>query len=92
MRVSAERAKLRGPYYRIEDALDVPRAVQLGGPTLLMAAVARTDHEDRREVARAMTHWFPLSSDVLRRETEVLERHCADTARPVAPSGRWGRR
>jgi len=88
-----ERPSFEGRYYRIEEALNVPRPVQAGGPRILWAAVASSGRWKIAAKHADMTHWFPLGLEMLRHKTEVLERHCArSVAIPRPSSGRWRRR
>jgi F420-dependent oxidoreductase-like protein len=71
-----ERPTFHGTHYRIDEALNVPRPVQAGGPRILIGGGG--EKRTLKIAARwaDMTHWFPLGFDVLRHKTEVLERHC----------------
>ena len=69
------RPSFAGTYYRINEALNVPRPIQAGGPKILIGGGG--ERRTLRLVARYadMSNWFgPL--DELRHKTEVLERHC----------------
>jgi F420-dependent oxidoreductase-like protein len=76
-----ERPSFAGRYYRIEDALNVPRPVQPGGPRILVGGGGEQRTLKIAAKHADMTHWFPLGLDVLQHKTEVLERHCADIGR-----------
>jgi F420-dependent oxidoreductase-like protein len=76
-----ERPSFEGRYYRIEDALNVPRPVQQGGPRILVGGGGEQRTLKIAAKHADMTHWFPLGFEVLRHKTEVLERHCADIGR-----------
>jgi F420-dependent oxidoreductase-like protein len=71
-----ERPSFEGMWYRIEDALNVPRPVQPGGPPILVGGGG--EQRTLKIAARFadMTHWFPLGLDVLRHKIEVLASHC----------------
>ena len=76
-----ERPSFEGRYYRIEDALNVPRPVQQGGPRILVGGGGEQRTLKIAAKHADMTHWFPLGFEVLRHKTEVLERHCAEIGR-----------
>lgn len=65
-----------GLHYRIDRALNYPRPVRNAGPPILVGGVG--EQRTLRLAARYadLTHWFALDLDVLKRKTEVLERHC----------------
>ena len=79
-----ERPSFHGSYYRIEDALNVPRPVQTGGPKILVGGGG--EQRTLKIAARFadMTHWFPLGFDVLRRKTEILAGYCEAIGRDPA--------
>jgi alkanesulfonate monooxygenase SsuD/methylene tetrahydromethanopterin reductase-like flavin-dependent oxidoreductase (luciferase family) len=79
-----ERPSFIGRYYRIEDALNVPRPVQPRGPRILVGGGGEQRTLKIAAKHADMTHWFPLGFDVLRHKTEVLERHCAEIGRDPA--------
>ncbi len=76
-----DRPTFEGRYYRIEEALDVPRPIQPGGPRILVGGGG--EQRTLRIAARHadMTHWFPLGLETLRHKTEVLMRHCEEVGR-----------
>ena len=76
-----ERPSFAGRYYRIEEALNVPRPVQPRGPRILVGGGGEQRTLKIAAKHADMTHWFPLGFDVLRHKTEVLERHCAEIGR-----------
>jgi F420-dependent oxidoreductase-like protein len=78
---SEERPSFDGRFYRIEDALNVPRPVQPGGPRILVGGGG--EQRTLRIAARFadMTHWFPLGRDVLRHKTELLAGYCESIGR-----------
>jgi F420-dependent oxidoreductase-like protein len=79
-----ERPSFRGVHYRIEEALNVPRPVQPGGPPILVGGGG--EQRTLRIAARFadMTHWFPLGLDVLRHKSEVLAGYCEAIGRDPA--------
>jgi F420-dependent oxidoreductase-like protein len=79
-----ERPTFTGRYYRIHEALDVPRPIQPGGPRIV---VGGGGEQRTLKIAAAhadMTHWFPLGLDVLRHKNEVLEGYCEAIGRDPA--------
>jgi F420-dependent oxidoreductase-like protein len=79
-----DRPSFAGRYYRIENALNVPRPVQPGGPPILVGGGG--EQRTLRIAARFadMTHWFPLGLDVLKHKTEVLAGYCEAIGRDPA--------
>jgi F420-dependent oxidoreductase-like protein len=79
-----ERPSFDGTYYRIENALNVPRPVQPGGPKILVGGGG--EQRTLKIAARFadMTHWFPLGFDVLQRKTEILAGYCEAIGRDPA--------
>ena len=79
-----ERPSFKGTYYRIENALNVPRPVQPGGPKILVGGGG--EQRTLKIAARFadMTHWFPLGFDVLKRKTEILAGYCEAIGRDPA--------
>lgn len=79
-----ERPSFTGTYYRIEDALNVPRPVQAGGPRILVGGGG--EQRTLRIAAKYadMTHWFSLGLDGLMHKTEVLQRYCDEIGRDFA--------
>jgi F420-dependent oxidoreductase-like protein len=78
---SEERPSFEGRYYRIDEALNVPRPVRQGGPRILVGGGGEQRTLKIAAKHADMTHWFPLGFEVLRHKTEVLERHCAEIGR-----------
>ena len=76
-----ERPTFTGTYYRIDQALNVPRPVQPGGPKILVGGGG--EQRTLRIAAKHadMTHWFSLGLEGLKHKTEVLERHCEEIGR-----------
>jgi F420-dependent oxidoreductase-like protein len=79
-----ERPSFRGTYYRIEEALNVPRPIQPGGPKILVGGGG--EKRTLKIAARFadMTHWFPLGPAVLQHKTEVLAGYCEEIGRDPA--------
>jgi F420-dependent oxidoreductase-like protein len=76
-----DRPSFVGRYSRIDQALNVPRPVQPGGPPILVGGGG--EQRTLRIAARFadMTHWFAIGLEALVHKTEVLERHCAEIGR-----------
>ena len=79
-----ERPSFTGHYYRIHEALDVPRPVQRGGPRILVGGGGEQRTLKIAATHADMTHWFPLGLDALRHKTEVLEGYCEAIGRDPA--------
>jgi F420-dependent oxidoreductase-like protein len=79
-----ERPSFQGTYYRIEEALNVPRPVQPGGPRILVGGGG--EQRTLKIAARFadMSHWFPLGFEVLQRKTEILAGYCEAIGRDPA--------
>ena len=79
-----DRPSFEGTHYRIDDALNVPRPVQPGGPRILVGGGG--EQRTLRIAAKHadMTHWFPLGLDVLRHKNELVERYCEEVGRDPA--------
>lgn len=71
-----ERSTFEGRYYRIQDALNVPRPIQPGGPKIIVGGGG--EHRTLRIAAKYadMTHWFALGLPSLLHKNEVFVRHC----------------
>jgi F420-dependent oxidoreductase-like protein len=76
-----ERPSFHGKHYRIEEAFNVPRPVQTGGPPILIGGGG--EQRTLRIAAKYadMTHWFAIGLDALKHKTEVLERYCEEIGR-----------
>src|SRR6478735_10968736 len=76
-----QRPSFTGTYYRIDQAFNVPRPVQPGGPKILVGGGG--EQRTLRIAAKYadMTHWFSMGLDGLKHKTEVLERYCAEIGR-----------
>jgi len=79
-----DRPSFEGTYYRIENALNVPRPIQPGGPKILVGGGG--EKRTLKIAARFadMTHWFPLGFEVLKRKTEILAGYCEAIGRDPA--------
>src|SRR3954470_23504726 len=79
-----ERPTFQGAHYRIENALNVPRPIQPGGPPILVGGGG--EQRTLKIAARFadMTHWFPLGFDVVKHKTEVLAGYCEAIGRDPA--------
>jgi F420-dependent oxidoreductase-like protein len=71
-----ERPSFSGTHYRIDQARNIPRPIQPGGPPILVGGGGEL--RTLRIAARFadMTHWFPLGLETLRHKNEVLEGYC----------------
>jgi alkanesulfonate monooxygenase SsuD/methylene tetrahydromethanopterin reductase-like flavin-dependent oxidoreductase (luciferase family) len=76
-----DRPTFTGKHYRIEQAFNVPRPVQPGGPKILVGGGG--EQRTLRIAAKHadMTHWFALGLEGLQHKTEVLERYCEEIGR-----------
>jgi F420-dependent oxidoreductase-like protein len=70
-----------GRHYRIDQALNVPRPIQPGGPRIMVGGGGEQRTLKIAAKHADMTHWFPLGLEMLRHKSEVLEGHCADIGR-----------
>jgi F420-dependent oxidoreductase-like protein len=79
-----EQPSFHGTYYRIEQALNVPRPIQPGGPRILVGGGG--EQRTLRIAAKYadLTHWFSLGLDALKRKTEILEGYCESIGRDPA--------
>jgi F420-dependent oxidoreductase-like protein len=79
-----DRPTFHGRYAHIEEALNVPKPVQPGGPRIMVGGGG--EQRTLKIAARYadLTHWFPLGLEVLARKTEVLARHCEAIGRDPA--------
>jgi len=71
-----ERPSFEGRYYRINEALNVPRPIQAGGPQILVGGGGEQRTLKIAAKHADLTHWFPLGLDALRHKNEVLEGYC----------------
>jgi F420-dependent oxidoreductase-like protein len=79
-----DRPTFTGTHYRIDQARNVPRPIQAGGPRVLIGGGG--EQRTLRIAAKHadMTHWFPLGLDVLRHKTDVLHGYCEAIGRDPA--------
>jgi len=79
-----EQPTFHGTYYRIDQALNVPRPIQPGGPRILVGGGG--EQRTLRIAAKYadLTHWFALGLDALKRKTEILEGYCEAIGRDPA--------
>jgi F420-dependent oxidoreductase-like protein len=79
-----ERPSFAGQHYRIEEALNMPRPIQPGGPPVLVGGGGE-QRTLRIAAAHAdMTHWFPLGLEALGRKTDLLAGYCEAIGRDPA--------
>jgi F420-dependent oxidoreductase-like protein len=71
-----ERATFDGKYYRIKDALNVPRPIQQGGPKILIGGGG--EKKTLKLLARHgdIGHWFGGNLEDLKRKKQIFEQHC----------------
>ena len=76
-----DRASFEGRFSRLDNALNVPKPVQPGGPPIMIGGGG--EQRTLRIAAKHadMTHWFPLGFEVLQHKNEVLEGYCAEIGR-----------
>jgi len=73
-----------GQHYRIEEALNVPRPIQQGGPRVMVGGGGE-QRTLRIAAAHAdMTHWFPLGLEVLQHKSDLLGSYCEAIGRDPA--------
>ena len=79
-----ERPSFAGNFYSIDEALNVPRPVQPGGPPIMVGGGG--EQRTLRIAAKHadMTHWFPLGLETLQHKTDLLMRYCDDIGRDPA--------
>jgi F420-dependent oxidoreductase-like protein len=71
-----ERSTFDGKYYRIKDALNVPRPIQQGGPKILIGGGG--EKKTLKLLARHgdIGHWFGGNLEDLKRKKQIFEQHC----------------
>jgi F420-dependent oxidoreductase-like protein len=76
-----DRATFIGRHYRIDDAVNVPKPIQPGGPRIMVGGGG--EQRTLRIAAKHadMTHWFPLGFEALKHKNEVLEGWCESIGR-----------
>ncbi|MGH2464450.1 MAG: LLM class F420-dependent oxidoreductase [Candidatus Limnocylindrales bacterium] len=79
-----DRPSFEGRHYRIEQVLNRPRPIQVGGPPILIGGMG-----ERRTLRLAaefadLTHWFPASPADLQHKVDVLAGHCEAVGRDPA--------
>ena len=79
-----ERPSFEGRYYRIREALNIPRPTQAGGPRIMVGGGGEQRTLKIAAKHADMTHWFPLGLETLAHKTEVLTRHCETIGRDPA--------
>jgi len=76
-----DRPSFEGRHYRIDQARNVPRPVQPGGPRILVGGGGEQRTLKIAAKHADITHWFPLGLDALRHKNEVLEGYCEEIGR-----------
>jgi alkanesulfonate monooxygenase SsuD/methylene tetrahydromethanopterin reductase-like flavin-dependent oxidoreductase (luciferase family) len=79
-----ERPSFTGKHYRIEEALNVPRPIQPGGPRVMVGGGGEKRTLKIAATHADMTHWFPLGLEVLKHKSEVLDGYCEAIGRDPA--------
>jgi F420-dependent oxidoreductase-like protein len=76
-----DRPTFVGLHYRIDGALNVPKPIQPGGPSIIVGGGG--EQRTLRIAAKHadMTHWFPLGFEALKHKNEVLEGWCESIGR-----------
>jgi F420-dependent oxidoreductase-like protein len=71
-----ERSTFEGKYYRIKEALNVPRPIQQGGPKVLIGGGG--EKKTLKLLARHgdIGHWFGGNLEDLKRKKQIFEQHC----------------
>ena len=76
-----DQPSFEGRHYRIDQARNVPRPVQPGGPRILVGGGCEQRTLKIAAKHADITHWFPLGLDALRHKNEVLEGYCEEIGR-----------
>jgi len=79
-----DRPSFTGTYYLINEALNVPRPIQPGGPRVMIGGGGERRTLKIAAVHADMTHWFPLGLDTLRHKADILRSHCEAIGRDPA--------
>jgi len=79
-----DRPSFSGRHYRIEEALNIPRPIQPGGPRVMVGGGGEQRTLKIAATHADMTHWFPLGLDALQHKTEVLAGYCEAIGRDPA--------
>ncbi len=79
-----DRPTFTGVHYRIDEALNVPRPIQPGGPRVIVGGGGEQRTLRIAATHADMTHWFPLGLDTLLHKAEVLRGHCEAIGRDPA--------
>jgi F420-dependent oxidoreductase-like protein len=71
-----ERSTFEGKYYRVKEALNVPRPIQQGGPKILIGGGG--EKKTLKLLARHgdIGHWFGGNLEDLKRKKQIFEQHC----------------
>src|SRR4051794_20383207 len=76
-----DRPSFPGRHYRIDEALNVPRPIQPGGPPIMVGGSGEKRTLKIAAKHADMTHWFPLGLETLRHKAQVLEGYCEEIGR-----------
>jgi F420-dependent oxidoreductase-like protein len=79
-----ERPSFAGRYYQIDEALNVPRPIQPGGPRIVVGGGGEKRTLRIAAQHADLVHWFPLGVETLRRKTAVLVGYCEAIGRDPA--------
>src|SRR5437764_14383600 len=80
MMITDKRPTFEGRYYRIKEALNIPRPVQAGGPPIMIGG------SGPKRTLKAVARYADICNvfggpDTLRKNVEILHNHCADVGR-----------
>jgi F420-dependent oxidoreductase-like protein len=78
-----EQPTFKGQYYRIEDAYNVPRPIQAGGPPIMIGG------SGEQRTLRLVAQYADMCNvtggvDTLRHKFDVLRKHCSDVGRDAS--------
>ena len=79
-----DRPSFAGKHYRIEEALNVPRPIQEGGPRVMVGGGGEQRTLRIAATHADMTHWFPLGLEVLQHKSDLLAGYCEAIGRDPA--------